>query len=235
MFEAFKGTSGAAGVGGNPFPVPERDYYWDAGFVHRLTSSMKFEQDNYFRLDCNYLDEGQFGFVPIESPFNYSRGYGWGTENSLTYNGEHLSARLNFTIAREKDIGVDTGQFNFDPDELAYMDRHYFILDHTALFTVSGAAAYRWGDWLFTMDGLFNTGLRADFANTQGLPDVCQINLSAAREIEVPRIGKITDRVVLLNIFDRSNLIRPPNGIGVFQSAYGVESRGGAVAVGLGL
>ena len=210
-FEAFKGTSGAVGVRGNPFPVPERDYYWDAGFVHRLSPSLKFEQDNYFRRDRNYLDEGQFGFVPIESPFNYSRGYGWGTENSLTYNGEHLSARVNFTIAREEDIGVDTGQFNFDPAELAYMDSHYF----------SGGAAYLWRNWLFTMDGLFNTGLRAGVGNTEGLPNVCQINLSAAREIEIPWIGKITDRVVLLNIFDRTNLIRPPSGIGVFQSAYG--------------
>jgi outer membrane receptor protein involved in Fe transport len=37
MVTAFKGTSGAVGVGGNPYPVPERDYYWDAGFVHRLS------------------------------------------------------------------------------------------------------------------------------------------------------------------------------------------------------
>jgi hypothetical protein len=103
------------------------------------------EQDNYFRLNRNYLDEGQFGFVPIEAPLNYSRGYGWGTENSVSYNSENLSARLNFTLAREQDIGVDTGQFNFDPSQVAYMDSHYFVLDHTALFTVSGGAAYRWG------------------------------------------------------------------------------------------
>jgi hypothetical protein len=100
------------------------------------------------------------------------------------------------------------------------VDSHYFILDHTALFTLSGGAAYRWRNWLFTLNGLFNTGLRAGFANTEGLPNVCQINLGAGREIELPGIGKITDRVVLLNIFDRTNLIRPPSGIGVFQSAY---------------
>ena len=35
------------------------------------------------------------------------------------------------------------------------------------------------------------------------------MNLSAAREIEIPWLSKITDRVVLLNIFDRTNLIRP--------------------------
>jgi outer membrane receptor protein involved in Fe transport len=221
MFAEFKGTSGAVGVDGNPFPVPERDYYWDAGFVLRLNPELKLEQDNYFRLDRNYLDEGQFGFVPIESPLNYSRGYGWGTENSISYNGENLSVRLNFTVAREEDIGVDTGQFNFDPDELAYMDSHYFVLDHTALFTVSGGIAYRWRDWLFAVDTLFNTGLRAGFANTESLPNVWQVNLSTARQITLPWLGHITNRVMLLNIFDRTNLIRPASGIGVFQSAYG--------------
>jgi outer membrane receptor protein involved in Fe transport len=224
LIAVLNGTSGAVGAGpnvGNPFPAPERDYYWDAGWVHLLYASLKFEQDNYFRLDRNYLDEGEFGFVPIEAPFNYSRGYGWGTENSLTYNGEHLSARLNFTVAREEDIGVFTGQFNFPLAELAYIDNNHFILDHTAQYTISGGAAYRWRDWLFSVDGQFNTGLRAGFANNESLPNVCQINLSTAREVNIPRIGKFTDRVTLLNIFDRTNLIRPPSGIGVFQSAYG--------------
>ena len=45
-----KGTSGAVGVGGKPFPEPERNY-WDAGFVQRLSPAIKLEQDNYFRLD----------------------------------------------------------------------------------------------------------------------------------------------------------------------------------------
>lgn len=221
LFNEFKGTSGAVGVGGNPFPVPERDWYWDAGFVQRLGPSLKLEQDNYFRLDRNYLDEGQFGYVPIEAPLNYSRGYGWGTENSISYNTDSVSARINFTVARERDVGVDTGQFNFDPSELAYIDTHHIILDHTALFTVSGGAAYRWRDWLFAIDNLFNTGLRGGFANTEGLPNVWQVNLSAAREFTIPRLGKVTDRVILIDIFDRTNLIRPPDGIGVFQSAYG--------------
>jgi len=39
-----------------------------------------------FRIDRHYLDEGQFGFVPIEALFNYVRGYGGGSENSITYN-----------------------------------------------------------------------------------------------------------------------------------------------------
>ncbi|MBV8454659.1 MAG: TonB-dependent receptor [Deltaproteobacteria bacterium] len=221
VFSVFKGTSGAVGVGGNPFAVPERDFYWDAGFVHRLSPNLKLEQDNYLRLDRNYLDEGQFGFVPIEAPLNYSRGYGWGTENSVSYNSENLSARLNFTMAREEDTGVDTSQFNFEPAALAYIDSHSFVLDHTSMFAVTVGLAYHWRDWLFSMDNLFNTGVRAGFANTQNLPNVWQVNVSAARQLTVPWLGQITNRVTLVNIFDRVNLIRPANGIGVFQAAYG--------------
>ena len=48
-----------------------------------------------------------------------------------------------------------------------------------------------------------------------------QFNLSGARDFVIPGLGKVTDRITLLNIFDRTNLIRPANGIGVFQAAYG--------------
>ena len=82
----------------------------------------------YFRIDRHYLDEGQFGFVPIDAPFNYVRGYGGGTEESLTYNLEQLAVRLNLLIAREEAIGVASGQYNFPPEELSYIDRHYIVL-----------------------------------------------------------------------------------------------------------
>jgi hypothetical protein len=41
------------------------------------------------------------------------------------------------------------------------------------------------------------------------------------REFEVPRIRKNENRMILENISDRTNLIRPATGIGVFPSAYG--------------
>ncbi len=223
IFRLFRGTTGAIGTGpaGNTAPFAETDYTWDAGFTQQLSPELAFAQDNYFRIDRHYLDEGQFGFVPIDVPFNYARGYGGGTENSLTYNVENLSARLNLFIAREEDIGVASGQYNFPPDELSYMDRHYFVLDHTPLVGASGGVAYRWNDYQFTFDGLFSSGLRGGFANQTQLPQVWQFNLSAARDFIVPRFGKFTNRIILLNIFDRTNLIRPANGIGVFQAAYG--------------
>jgi len=219
----FAGTSGAIGVatGGNLAPEPETDYYWDAGFTHQFLPNLNWEEDNYFRIDRHYLDEGQFGAVPIDAPLNYKRGYGGGVENTLTFNLPNFSARLSVFVAREEDIGVATGQYNFEPAELAYINKHYFVLDHTPLVGGSGGAAYRWGPYQFTFDGLFSSGLRGGFADQTQLPKVWQFNLSGAREFEIKGLGKIENRIVLLNIFDRTNLIRPSNGIGVFQAAYG--------------
>ncbi|MGO9602943.1 MAG: TonB-dependent receptor domain-containing protein [Candidatus Binataceae bacterium] len=219
----FGGTTGAINTspGGNTSPFTETDYTWDAGFTHQFTPHLAFAQDNYFRIDRHYLDEGQFGFVPIEAPFNYVRGYGGGTENSITYNVKNLAARANVFVAREEDIGIASGQYNFPADEVSYIDRHYFVLDHTPLVGASGGAAYRWREYQFTVDGLFSSGLRGGFANETQLPKVWQFDLSGARDFVIPGLGKVTDRVTLLNIFDRTNLIRPANGIGVFQAAYG--------------
>jgi hypothetical protein len=80
---------------------------------------------------------------------------------------------------------------------------------------------YRWKSYQFTFDGLFSSGLRGGFANEAQLPKVWQFNMSAARDLVIPGLGTFTNRIVLLNIFDRTNLIRRANGIGVFQAANG--------------
>ena len=226
ILKLFAGTTGAQGTSpsGNASPDTETDYTWDTGFTHQFTPHLNFARDDYYRMDRHYLREGQFGFVPIDAPFNYVRGYGGGTENSLTYNLEDLAVRANVFVAREEDIGVASGQYNFPAAEVAQIDRHFIVLDHTPLIGASGGAAYRWKSYQFTVDGLFSSGLRGGFANQTQLPKVWQFNLSAARDF-VTGFGTFTNRIVLLNIFDRTNLIRPTIGIGVFQAAYGRESR----------
>ena len=143
-------------------------------------------------------------------------------ENSLTYNlpnsrcaAQRRSSRARKTSASPLDNTISL------PVRLAYIDRHYIVLDHTPLVGGSGGAAYRWETYQFTFDGLFSSGLRGGFANQTQLPKVWQFNLSAARDFKLPALGKFTNRIILLNIFDRTNLIRPANGIGVFQAAYG--------------
>src|SRR5262249_1514279 len=49
----------------------------------------------------------------------------------------------------------------------------------------------------------------------------CITGPAGAARVMVVMVIVGTNRVTLLNIFDRTNLIRPSNGIGVFQAAYG--------------
>jgi hypothetical protein len=63
--------------------------------------------------------------------------------------------------------------------------------------------------------------LRAGFADLEPLPPVIQVNAGVQFDINAPGVGKVTDRLTALNILDRVNLIRPAEGIGIFQAAYG--------------
>ena len=216
----FAGTT-AAGPPGTATPLPEDDYEWDVGVVQHLTPAITLSEDNFFELTRHYLDTGQFGVVPIFAPFNYQHGYIWGTEFAAAYKTDSLSLYANVTIGRNMQKGVATGQFNFDPDELAYINHHYIVLDHQPLAGVSAGATYTWKPYTFSFDAVYSSGLRAGFADTERLPNVFQVNVSAQRAFHVPGIGQLIDRVTIVNLLDRTNLIRPAEGIGIFQSAYG--------------
>jgi hypothetical protein len=217
---AFANTT-AAGPPGAVTPLTEDDLEWDAGLVRRLTPRLTFSWDNYFELTRHYLDTGEFGVVPIFAPFNYGRGYMWGSELALDYKGPRFSAYANLSLGRNEQKGVATGQFNFDADELAFIDAHHIVLDHQPLVGGSAGASYAWQGWRFSADGIYSSGLRGGFADLEQLPQVIQVNLSVQRSFQAPGVGKVTERLVVVNAFDRTNLIRPAEGIGIFQSAYG--------------
>jgi hypothetical protein len=217
---AFEGTT-AAGPPGIPTPVPEDDREVDAGVVRRVTNHLTVSFDAYYESTTHYLDTGQFGVVPIFAPFNYDQGHIWGSELATRYQNEGFTAYANLTVGRNWQQGVVTGQFNFDPAELAYIDSHAIVLDHQPLYGAAAGASWRTGNYTFAADGLYSSGLRGGFADLEQLPQVVQVDLSAERSFRVPGLGVVTNRLTLLNAFDRVNLIRPAEGIGIFQSAYG--------------
>ena len=217
---AFAGTT-AQGSPGTPAPLTEDDREVDAGVVRALTGNLSVSADAYYEWTTRYLDTGQFGVVPIFAPFNYGRGHMWGAELAAHYQTDALSAYANLTVGRNWQQGVVTGQFNFPPDELTYIDAHSIVLDHQPLYGGAAGAGWRLGSYTIGADAIYSSGLRAGFADQEQLPHVIQVNLSAERSFQVPGVGLLTNRVTVLNVFDRVNLIRPQNGIGIFQSAYG--------------
>lgn len=217
---AFAGATGASGPG-VASPLAEDDEAFDVGLTWRVSPHLSFSQDDYLEITDHYLDTGQFGVVPIFAPFNYGHGHIWGSEFAVKYRDDHLSAYANVTLGQNRQQGVATGQFNFPPDELAFIDAHGLLLDHQPLVGVSAGATYTWKSWTVGLDGVYSSGLRGGFADQEQLPNVVQVNASIQRAFHVPGLGKIIDRLTILNLFDTVNLIRPAEGIGIFQSAYG--------------
>lgn len=217
---AFAGTT-AEGPPGIPTPTVETDSEWDGGIVYAPVSGLTTSADFYYELTRHYLDTGQFGVVPIFAPFNYDDGYIWGAEFAAAYRLSSLTAYANLTLGRNMQQGVATGQFNFDADELAWIDSHHIVLDHQPLVGFTAGAAWQWKPWLFSGDLTYSSGLRAGFADLEQLPSTFQVNVGIQRSLTIPRVGVIVDRLTVLNVFDRTNLIRPAEGIGIFQSAYG--------------
>jgi len=216
---AFANTTGAGPLGATT-PLIESDLEYDIGLVQILTPRLSMTEDNFYEKTRHYLDAGQFGAVPIFAPFNYRHGWIWGSELALDYTAGPLSVYANATLGRNLEYGIVTGQFNFRPDELAYMDDHDIVLDHQPITTINAGGTYEWQRFKFSLDGVYDTGLRTGFANQVTLPHVFQINLGVQRTFEIAG-HTLSNQLTLLNISDRVNLIRPSGGLGVFQSAYG--------------
>ena len=219
-FTDFQNTTAPVAQGGLT-PYAERDSYWNAGFLRHFGPHFTFEENGYFRLSSDLIDLGQFGFVPIFQPFNYTNGRIWGSETSGSFNWENLSVRGNFTYSVAQGNDVASGQFNFDPDEVAYIMNHYIFLDHTQQYTASGGITYHWNSYLFSVDGTYGSGLRAGFANKDELGENFQINLAMEKSWQVPEVGPVRTRVVLINATDNINQLRNGTGIGIFEPGYG--------------
>jgi outer membrane receptor protein involved in Fe transport len=218
---AYAGTTGQ-GPPGVTNPLTEDDWEWDAGIVQVLTPELTISEDNFFEITRHYLDAGQFGVVPIFAPFNYNHGQIWGSEIAINYKNGNLSAYGNITLGRNIEKGVATGQYNFsEPGELEYIDTNYIVLDHQALLGITTGVTYDWKPYKFSVDTTYNDGLRTGFANLEPTPNVFQVNAGIERTFQIDGVGLIRDRLTVLNVLDRINLIRPFGGLGVFQSAYG--------------
>jgi outer membrane receptor protein involved in Fe transport len=220
----FQGTTNQLPSDVNAQTLSERSNYFDAGISQKLGNDCTIGLDAYYRQVHNLLDEGQFGAALIFSPFNYSQGRVRGLEFSSSYTSGNWSTYLNVSWSHAMGKDVVTGQYNFDPDELAYIATHWVHLDHDQRLTGSGGLSYNWNGTRLGADFLYGSGLRADFANTAHLPAYYQTNLSASRDFDLPEIGKTNIRLALINATDQVYEIRDGSGIGVGAPQFGPRS-----------
>ena len=214
--EKFLGTTNALPSDANTAVRSERSNYFDLGVSHQLTPSITLGADAYYRQVAHLQDEGQFGNALIYSAFNFEKGRIYGLELSASYKEKQLSAYANVSLTSARGKGIETGQFNFDADELAYIQNNWVHLDHEQTLAASAGVSYRFNDsTVLGADALYGSGLRNGFANTEHLPGFAQVNASVSRGFELGGFGKFDVRVSAINLFDRSYELRDGSGIGV--------------------
>ena len=146
----------------------------------------------------------------------------WGVEFTGSYTHENIYAYENFAYSVAQGTQVESGQFNFDPTELKYINSHYIFLDHDQTFTNSAGVVYNWKGWMFSLDGIYGSGLRSGFANTGNLPFYIQLDAGITKRVTVPNHGGVLEfRGAIVNLNDRTYEIRSGSGIGVFAAQFG--------------
>jgi outer membrane receptor protein involved in Fe transport len=209
----------------------EREHYFDAGVEQRFNGGFKLGLDAYYKIKRNLLDEGQFGAAVVLSPFNYAKGYAWGVELSGNYTHGPIDLYANVARGQEKGKNINSAQYFFAPDELAYIQNHYIFTDHSQKWTASGGGSYTIHDGIGTLvptaDFIYASGLRTDdpngiVPNGGELPGYWVFNAGIAQNFTGPGALKgVQLRFDVLNLFDRMYQIRSGSGVGVGAPQWG--------------
>jgi outer membrane receptor protein involved in Fe transport len=219
----FEGTTNALPDNGDNTPLSERSDYFDVG-VQQQFGPLTLGLDTYYRKVQRLQDEGQFGAALVYSTFNYARGRIKGAEFTANYDSGPFSAYFNLAASRAIGSRVITSQYNFDPDDLAYVADHYIFLDHDQAYSSSGGFSYALsGTTRVGANYLFGSGLRKDGAvpNGASLPAYFQLDLSLAHDFSLDRFGDLHTQLALINALDRSYELRDGSGIGVGAPQFG--------------
>ena len=206
----------------NTSVTSERSNYFDLGLSHQLTPALTVGVDAFYRKVRNLQDEGQFGNALIYSAFNYDEGRIRGVEFSASYKAGDLSVYGNASVSKAEGRGIDTGQFNFDTDELAYIATPLGPPRPRPEAHGIGGRVVSVGRRPGSAPTCCSAAACATASRT---PGTCraylQVNLSAAQTLTTPWLGKVEGRVAVINVFDRVYELRDGSGIGVGAPQYG--------------
>jgi outer membrane receptor protein involved in Fe transport len=221
----FDNTTAAAPQDTDHTPKAERADYYDLGVLQSIDGGFVVGFDSFYKLDHDLIDEGQFGAPIILTPFNYQAGRQYGLELTANYTGDALSAYANAAYERGVGRHIITSEFNFSPDDLAYISTHFIPLDHQQLGTISAGASYLWEGTRLSADMIFGTGLRRDGATPNGdhVPAYTSVNLGLSHTFDFDKLGGLTARFDVINLFDEKYEIRDGTGVGVGAPQFGAR------------
>lgn len=217
----FADTTNAPLSTGNDPVRAERSHYWDVGVLKTIGTHWSFGVDGYLKRSSDLLDEGQFGNALVYAPFNYADGRIQGIELSSSWHQDNSAAYINVATGSARGKDIVSGQYNFGDDELNAIRDQYVHLDHDQRLTISTGLSTRWLSTNWGLDGLFGSGLRSGFINSEHLPSYTSVNLSARREFAKTESGSWEIGLSVINLLDRVYELRDGTGIGVGAPQFG--------------
>ncbi|HUA54421.1 MAG TPA: TonB-dependent receptor, partial [Candidatus Sulfotelmatobacter sp.] len=219
----FAGTSLEPAVTQDSNVKVQKDNYFDVGATHKLMQNLQVGIDGYYKDVQDLIDEGQFGPALIFTPFNYKYGKIYGVELTSNYKYQDFTLYGNFAYNVSLGKDIESAQFNFGPDELAYIASNFVHLDHDQTYTGSVGASYHIPDTdtLLTTDTIVGSGLRRGFANTESQAAYAATNVGIAQKFSTGEFGNMTARFDVLNILDQKYELRDGTGIGVGAPQFG--------------
>lgn len=225
---ALAGTVAAPEVTRNDAVRAERADYFDVGVTARPVRGLTVGLSAYYKIAQNLLDEGQFGAPITLTSFNYANAIVKGVAFNASYDEGPWSVYFNGAFGNGIGTNINSAQFNFAADELAYIANHYIFLDHTQGWTMSAGAAYTFNadkEWATkaSTDMLFGSGLRTTVItpNDTSLPNYAILNASLVQKIPVNAWKGAALRLDVINLLDGSYQIRTGEGVGVGAPQYG--------------
>ena len=223
----FANTTAAPAITLDAAAKAERDHYFDVGATQIILPGLKAGIDAYYKIASNLIDEGQFGAPILLTPFNYQKGLVKGVEFTLSYDIDNWSFYGNLAASQALGKNITSAQFNFNPDEFAYIAGHYIHLDHDQTYTSSAGIKYKHPTWntRFAADLTVGSGLRATnpggIPNGNSLPGYQQVNLSIVQPVETGIYKGLELRFDIINLLDQIYLIRNGTGVGVGAPQFG--------------
>jgi outer membrane receptor protein involved in Fe transport len=227
----FANTTNAPAITTANTPQAERADYYDTGFTQQIGTELKVGVDSFYKKSKDMIDEGQFGAPIILTPFNYQRGRQYGLEFTADYTLGDFNAYANYAMIHAVGENWVSSQFNFTPDDLAYVATHYINLDHESVATASGGFSYRFSNTILSANFLIESGLRegatapdgTNIPNGGHVAPYGVVNLGLSHDMADVGFKGLTLRGDIINVADTNYQIRNGSGVGVFAPQYGAR------------
>jgi hypothetical protein len=160
-------TSASQGGAATTATLPERDAFYEAGYVHRFPIGLVTKFSAYHKESSPGIDDNTIPGSQITTDVNIANVKVTGLEGVLQVQPKGpLSGYLNMSINHAYGEGPITGGFFFLPQPNTAFD-----LDHDQRVSATANILYSWHNFYASATGIYGTGLTNGFTPDANVPN----------------------------------------------------------------